>query len=141
MIRDETPEPLPREWLPESPVPPAEDAAYWNERVADLLAAADPTLARYRTAAARPRWWETLAGWWRPAAAGGLAAAAGLLLSLGLGAGAGGGSAAPDPALAAVVSDGDAAALWTAVAGQGADPVLAVVALEANRTETGGGSR
>ncbi|HZD05429.1 MAG TPA: hypothetical protein VE173_10935, partial [Longimicrobiales bacterium] len=86
--RDDMPDPLPGEWLPDSTVRPEEDAAYWEGRRQALMAEAEAVLAEYR----RPRptwssWLEALALRWRPAAAGALAVAAFAVLALALGVG------------------------------------------------------
>lgn len=137
--RDDIPDPLPREWLPDSTVPPEEDVTYWEGRRQALMAEAEAVLAEYR----RPRpswssWLEALASRWRPAAAGALAVAASAVLALALG----GGRTPPAPnpgsvVLSAVVSEGEPAALWTAE-GVEADPTLALLALEAGTQREGG---
>ncbi|HKJ93911.1 MAG TPA: hypothetical protein VJ957_12150, partial [Longimicrobiales bacterium] len=65
--KDDFPEPLPREWLAGSRVPPADDEAYWDSRLQALMAATEEPLAQYR----RPRerrvtWLEALGMRWRP---------------------------------------------------------------------------
>ncbi len=131
MNRNDTPEKLPRESLPDSPIAPPENRVYWEARIQQLMTAAEPALARYRRHGAEPMaWWHALAQSWRPAMAGGLALAAGVLLALVVGAGERTAPPPGDPALAAVVSDGEPAALWAAVDRE-ADPVLALIALDA----------
>jgi len=131
-MTEHTPDPLPREWLPQ-PVGPAHqvDEALWEARLQRLTAAAEPALARLRAPAIS--WWSVLAAWWRPmvsaAALGTAAAALALLLHL-----------PPPPrgtakppagtaTLSVVVGDGQPAALWVGLGAQ-ADPALALIALQ-----------
>lgn len=122
-----TPDPLPRQWLPD-PVGPAHpaDEAPWEARLQGLMAAAEPTLARLR-ASAIP-WWSVLAAWWRPlvsAAALG-AAAAGLALLPRVPPRRTVTTAAGTATLSVVVGNGEPAALWAGV-GAEADPALALI--------------
>jgi len=136
--RDDLPDPLPREWLPESPVPPEEDAEYWEGRVRTLMAEATPALAAHRTASPRSvSWLDALGARWRMATAGAFALAASAVAALVL---SGEHRGAPDPramVLGAVVGKGEPAALWEG-AGVAADPTLAILALENAAQRTGG---
>lgn len=136
--RDDLPDPLPKEWLPESPVPPEADSAYWDGRVRTLMAAAEPVLATRKTARSRSvSWLEALAMRWRLATAGALALAAAAVAALALGVRR---APSPDPqamVLAALVSEGEPAALWEG-AGVSADPTLAFLALESTEAGNGG---
>lgn len=136
--RDDSPEPLPREWLPESPVPPEEDEMYWESRFQRLIAEAEPALAEIRRP---PRtgltWLEALVLHGRAALAGGLALATSAVLVLALGVGR---RSAPDGRsllLRAVASEGEPAALFGGP-GVDADPTLALIALEIGADEDGG---
>lgn len=138
MADEDRVDPLPRDWLPSSPVRAARDVEYWDAQARSVAAAAEPTLARYRAyPQGRLPWWHALGRSWRPALAGALAAAAGLLLALGLGADRRPAPHAGDVALAAVASAGEPAALWAA-RGEEADPILAFLALETELREEGG---
>lgn len=135
--RDDSPEPLPREWLPESPVPPEESETYWEARFQQLMAEAEPALTRHRRVRrAGPSWVEVLALRWRAALAGGLSVAAAVLfLALGVGR-----PSAPDGRsllLTAVVSEGEPAALFGGT-GVAADPTLALITLEIGAEAEGG---
>lgn len=142
--RGRSSDPLPPEWLPD-PVPSDEEVAYWHERLERLMDAAEPVLERYRrpTRTVVP-WWSALQLRWRPAVAGtgGLAAAAVLVAVLAFGPELERHPPTPaDPAatvLSAVVSGGDAVALWSAV-GANADPTLALLALEYRTAPEGDG--
>lgn len=137
--RDDLPDPLPKEWLPESPVPPEEDTAYWDERLRMLMAEAGPTLAtapRGRTAAA-PSWLDALATRWRLATAGAFALTAAAVAALVLGVRRAPPADAQAMVLAALVSGGEPAALWKG-AGVAADPTLAFLTLESTKEGNGG---
>jgi len=137
-MRDHPADPLPKEWLPESPVPPDEDVAYWERRLERVMAEAEPQLRRQRRRdPSRISWVEALALRWRPAAATGLALAAAMVLAL---VGSSGRRAGVDPraiTLSAVVGEGEPEALWRA-AGLQADPTLALIALESEAAPRGG---
>lgn len=136
--RDDLPDPLPTEWLPDSPVPPEEDAEYWERRLRTLMAEAAPALAALRTAPpGSVSWLDALGARWRMATAGAFALAASAVVALVV---SGEHAAAPDPravVLSAVVSGGEPAALWEG-AGVAADPTLALLALENAAQKTGG---
>jgi hypothetical protein len=136
--RNDFSDPLPGKWLPDSPVVPPEDDAYWERRLDALMTEADPKLASYRRVpVVRRSWLETLAVGWRPAAAGAFALAASVILALALGAG---GAPAPGPqavVLSAIVNEGTPASLWQG-AGIEADPILALLALEGDSDGEGG---
>lgn len=121
--------PLPRELLPD-PVGHAPPGV-WERRARAILREAAPVLSGYRSRRAdgSGAWWEALAAWWRPAGAGALAAAAAAVTALALLAPDAGDATGPEPALAAVVSQGDPAAVWSAAAGE-ADPALALIVVE-----------
>ncbi len=125
-MNDESQDPLPKELLPKSSI--ADDPALWDARVQNLVAAATPKLAQYRSG--RVPWWSLLAERLRPRLAVAVAAAAALMIVVHL--------ALPAPAtpyesslpLATVVGEGnDATALWSIVNDE-VDPVLALVILE-----------
>ena len=122
-----TPDSLPPEWLPERT---AEDDELWEERLRRLVRVAEPRLARLRTRGVP--WWTILATWWKPAA--GLAAAGASIAVLLLGTLVDRPVDASSDAivLSAVIGEGTPAALWLGLGGD-ADPVLAVIALEAER--------
>lgn len=117
--------PLPRDWLPEAA--PAEGAPEWELNVRRVVAAAEARLlaSRQRRAVGRPG--AGLGDYMIPGAA--LAAAAALVLALGL-------SRPPrQPApggliLSVVAGGGSPDALWRGL-GVDADPVLALITLEA----------
>lgn len=143
---EQVPDPLPRDWLPASPVPSEEDEAYWAARLQSLMAEAEPVLAEHRVPRARRvSWLEALGVRWRPAVGGAFALAASLVLALVVGAGRTG-HGEPRPAqpgsvvLAAIVSGGEPAALWQG-AGVHADPTLALMALESGGGEPDGGGQ
>jgi hypothetical protein len=122
------PDPVPRGWLPDA-LPPDGDPA-WDARVARIMAASQPELARLAAAGvgegAAP-WWSEMGKWWRPAAALAAAAIAALLLVVERPAGR---SAPPEAvALTLIAAEGDPVALW-AMLGVRADPVLALLAFE-----------
>lgn len=141
---DQVPDPLPKDWLPTSPVPPREDETYWTARLQALMAEAEPMLAEHR----RPRvrqvsWLEALAARWRPAVGAAFALAASLVLALAVGVGRTERTAPHPPqpgsvVLATIVSGGEPAALWQS-AGVEADPTLALMALENGGRPEGGG--
>ncbi len=136
--RDDFPDPLPKEWLPPSPVPPEEDSGYWEARIRGMLAEAGPTLASYRRApTGTPSWLEALTLRWRPAMAGALALAASAVVALALGAGRRPGTGSGNVVLSAIAGDGEPAALWDG-AGVSADPTLAVLTLESGAERPGG---
>lgn len=124
-------DPLPPAWLPE-PSAPAEGDPGREALARRIVRAAGPRLEQLAAESpAQPRrpapWWADLGAWLRPAA--GLAAAVAVLL---LATEPWRGPADMDrssPTLAALVTDGDPAALWRA-AGTDAHPVLALIALE-----------
>ncbi|MCA1789292.1 MAG: hypothetical protein LC667_05370 [Thioalkalivibrio sp.] len=121
------------EWLPD-PIPPENDPE-WDRRVARILAAAEPALARMagRSATATEAWLSEMGGWWRPVAALAAAAVAFLLLVTEA---PGPGPNAPEPdamTLTILASDGDPTAIWAAM-GVPADPVLALLSLEDHST-------
>lgn len=140
---EHVPDPIPREWLPASPVAPEQDETYWNARLRSLMGEAEPVLAEYRRPRRRVSWLDALATRWRPAVGGAFAFAASLVLALVLGAGRGGSQAQgtrPEPramVLATVVSGGEPAVLWRS-AGVPADPTLALMALETGTGSEGG---
>lgn len=124
-MSEHVPEPLPRELLPEATAPVTEEAL-WDERLRNLMAAAEPALAELRRET--PPWWEILAAWWRPVA--GLVGAAVTALLIVVATAAPRGERAPGAvALAAAATDGAPAALWAAL-GSEANPVLAAIVLE-----------
>ncbi|MBI4501266.1 MAG: hypothetical protein HY700_08910 [Gemmatimonadetes bacterium] len=125
-MNQDNPEPLPREWLPESASAFADRLGVEPFLLRRLLGAAEPLLARYRAEDAR--WWAPLATRWRPMLAGAGAAAA-LVLGFAVERAVLPASETPDPVLAASFSDGDLPLFWNASHG-GADPVLTVVALQ-----------
>lgn len=141
---DRSPDPLPREWLPDSPVPPGDDAAYWDVQLERLMAQAEPTLAGYRRPAAGPQsWLDALATRWRPAVASALALAVAAVLVLALSPGRPAMGGLPDQpeartmTLSTIVSGGEPAALWQG-AGVPADPTLALLVLETGARQQGG---
>ena len=129
-MTERTPDPLPREWLPD-PVGPAHpaDEASWEARLRRLTVAAAPALARLRTPPVP--WWHVLAAGWKPlvsAAALGMAAA-GLVLLLRTAPSGSVALPAGTATLSVVAGDGQPAAIWAA-AGVKADPALALIALQ-----------
>ena len=118
-------DPLPKELLPESAL--GGDSALWENRVQSVLAAAAPILAEYRTAPIP--WWSVLAERLRPRLAVAVAAAAAVTVAVHF--------SLPAPAarpksslpLAAVIGEGNTAALLSVANGE-IDPVLALVILE-----------
>ncbi len=136
--RNDFSDPLPGKWLPDSPVPPPEEEAYWEGRLDALMTKADPTLASYRPGpAVGPSLLETLALGWRPAAAGAFALAASVILALVLGAGSRPSSGPQAVVLSAIVGEGTPSSLWQG-AGVEADPTLALLALESGSDGEGG---
>ena len=127
---DDRPDPLPREWLPDSPVPPESDDTYWSARLERLMAEAGPVLAEQgRRRAPSISWVEALSLRWRPAAASALALAAAMVLVFVWQTEH---ATTPDGravALSTIVGDGEPAAVWRG-AGVEADPTLAFLALE-----------
>lgn len=121
---DETPRPLPREWLPEPT--PLEGTPEWRSMAERIIAAAEPKLrgGGTRNAGIAAAWPAILGSWWKPAAA--LAAtAAALLLVLGPA------RQEPDPSalpLSLVAAEGEPAVLFEGL-GIHADQVLALIAL------------
>ncbi len=117
--------PLPRDWLPEAA--PAEGAPEWELGVRRIVAAAEARLLASRQPRTTARPPAGLGDYMIPGAA--LAAAAALVLALGL-------SRLPrQPAsggliLSVVAGGGSPDALWRGL-GVDADPVLALIALEA----------
>lgn len=121
------PEPLPSDWLPEPRTRvELDDPEVLESRIRRLMAAAEPTLASYRTG--ELGWWQALIQYWQPATATALASAIAVVLLLGPGGQSPGPPPTDDLVLTAAASDGDPAALWTAI-GEQADPVLALIAL------------
>jgi hypothetical protein len=127
-MTDHTPNPLPREWLPDpaGPAHPTDEAA-WEARLRRLALAAEPALARLRTQPVP--WWSALAAWWKPlVVAAAVAALAGVMLLPRL---------APTPrtrsnagvaTISAIAGHGAPAALWAGL-GSEADPALALITL------------
>lgn len=122
--RDETPRPLPREWLPEPT--PLEGTPEWRSMAERIITGAEHEMGK-RTAAIAEAWPAILGSLWKPAAALAAAAAA-LLLVL-----------HPEPAhrepdasalpLRLVAAEGEPLALLEGL-GIRADPVLAMIAFE-----------
>lgn len=125
MTNKKLPAPLPRHWLPDATHPPGSDDSIWEDRLQRLMDAAEPGLSSLRTHGSP--WWAVLGAWWRPTAV--LAAAAVALVVLLPTAPASLEHPRGALALAAAVSEGEPAALWTAL-GSEADPVLALIVLE-----------
>lgn len=123
---DDTPRPLPSDWLPEAA--PTESDPRWEFRAQRIVAAAEPSLRRLGDRPSVVDAWSTrLGAWWKPAAALATAAAA-LFVVL-------------DPPgtreefdhgslpLSVVAAEGEPFVLWEA-AGIDADPVLALIAMQ-----------
>ena len=72
-------DPLPDELLPESSIDDG-DSYHWEIRVQNLMSAARPLLAEYRTEPAP--WWADLAERWRPRLAVAVGAAAALTVAV-----------------------------------------------------------
>ena len=125
MTDQNIPDPLPREWLPQSASAFAQGAGAERFLLRRLVNAAEPILARYREEDAR--WWSALAIRWRPTLAGAAAAAA-LVLGFAVERAVLPVRETPDPVLAASFSDGDPSLFWNV--SEGADPVLTAVALQ-----------
>jgi len=127
---NDRPEPLPKEWLPDSPVPPEGDEAYWSAQLGRLMAEAEPILSAHRSEPAdTASWMAALAVRWRPAAVSALALAASMVLAFVWQA-----EHMPTPSgrtivLSTIVGEGQPAAIWKG-AGVEADPTLALLALE-----------
>ena len=122
-----TPEPLPSDWLPEPRTRvELDDPEILESRIRRLVAAAEPTLASYRTG--ELAWWQALIQYWQPATAAALAGAIAAVLLLGPEGQSPGAPPTNDLVLTAAATDGDPAALWMAI-GEQADPVLALIAL------------
>lgn len=133
---DETPRPLPREWLPEPA--PLEGTAEWRSMAERIIAAVEPKLRAVgaRAPAVATTWSAILGSWWRRAAVLAAASAA-LLLVVGRPA------VSPEPppgaiALGLVASEADPVTLWGALGVQ-ADPVLALIAIGGQADPTGPG--
>jgi hypothetical protein len=122
------PERLPDELLP-GPGASADldDPQVLEMRIRRLVRAGEPTLERYR--AGQIGWWQALSFYWQPVTAAALAGTAALVITLGFASAPHNVPATRDIALVAAASDGNPVALWAA-AGQQADPVLALIALE-----------
>ena len=124
---DDSPRPLPRDWLPEAT--PPEGAPEWEIRQERILAAAEPALRRLEKWGSQTEatWSTTFGSWWRVAAAMATAAVA-LLFMLRPAAivRESGDSRVP---LSVVAAEGEPFALWAGL-GIDADPVLALIALE-----------
>lgn len=123
---DDTPRPLPREWLPEPT--PLEGTPEWRSMAERIIAAAEPKLrgGGTRDAGVAATWPAILGAWWKTAAALAAAAAALLLVLHAEPA-----RQEPDPSalpLSLVAAEGEPAALLEGL-GIHADPVLALIVL------------
>lgn len=126
-MNEKSHDPIPEELLPKSAVDGG-DSPLWESRVQNLMSAAGPMLAEYRTEPVQ--WWAALAERWRPRLAVALAAAAAFTIAVHL--------ALPAPAsryesslpLATVLGEGENTATLWSIANSEADPVLALVILE-----------
>jgi hypothetical protein len=128
---DPAPAPLPNDWLPEAQ--PPQDSPVWDARVAGILAAADPVLRMHAGRSTGPvaSSWTVLGDWWKSAAV--LAAASTGLLVL-LQRSTATASADASLSLSVVAAGGDPLLLWGA-AETPPDPVLALIAAEADTEE------
>lgn len=125
---DDMPRPLPRDWLPEAA--PSESDPRWEFRAQRIVAAAEPSLRglgewRYVVDA----WSTRLGAWWKPAAV--LATAAAALFVVLDPSGIREASDHGSLPLSVVAAEGEPFALWEA-AGIDADPVLALIAMQAS---------
>lgn len=138
-MTQQTPDPLPPEWLPD-PVGPASggDPEDWDRRLRTLMSAAEPRLAelaRSRQRSREPRiaagWWTSLMGRWRALVGAAALAAAGLALVVRVlpGPSSSVAPAAGALSLTAMAGGGTAAALWQGL-GSEADPTLAQIVLQ-----------
>jgi hypothetical protein len=122
-------DPLPRDWLPQAT--PLEGTPAWEALLSRVVAAVDPAgrgLGPRAARVVRPTWPAVLGSWWRPAAVLAAAAAAMLVLLDPTPAPSGPGDGALP--LSLVAAGGQPVALLEGL-GIPADPVLALIALEA----------
>ena len=124
-MNNDVPDPLPPEWLPAPTASPtSDDAEVWEDRIGRLMAAAEPTLARYRVATL-PRWGSARQRW-NLVVGSALAAAASLAVSLGLGAPTPAAAPSNDLVLVAAVSESDPTLFRDAINAE-TDPVLGMI--------------
>ena len=119
-------DPLPRELLPESVVDGGPEL--WENRVQNLMAAASPILADYRTTPVP--WWYFLAEWFKPRLAFAVATAAAITVAVHLSLPGPKNQPAPNLPLATVIGDGNATTAFLSTIDEEIDPVLALVILE-----------
>ena len=121
-------DPFPEELLPNSAID--NDPVLWENRVQNLMAAASPILAQYRTVPIP--WWSVLADRLRPRlpVAAAAAAAATVMITVHLSLPGPATRSAPSLPLATVIGDGATAATILSIANEEIDPVLALVILE-----------